>query len=228
MEHTPIDWKKYVIVLLITGAIFTTALYASNYFSEKKVEEIQNIQDKLAIDILSSETQFSLLENASCKDIASTTAFSNELASLEDKLNYAEAERGADDAQVIALKQNYSLLEIKDYLLMKQVSEKCKTTPVTIIYFYSNVNNTCADCQKEGYVLTQLRQDFPDIRVYSFDYDLDLSAIKTLLSINKIKDGLPALVIGDDVYHGFQTLETLEKIPEIKALQTKMETKFKN
>src|SRR5258708_6764746 len=112
--HT-LDWKKYLLVLLITAAIFATALYVSNYFGQKKIQDIKNIQDKLSIDILSSETEFSLLENASCKDIASTTSLTAELANLEDKLNYTEQDRGATDPEVISLKQNYSLLEIKDY-----------------------------------------------------------------------------------------------------------------
>ncbi len=218
MEQQHIDWRKYLIVLLITGAIFGTAIYVSNYFSQKKLAEVKNIQDKIAIDILSSETQFSLLEEASCKDLASTTALSEELGSLEEKLNYTEKDRGADDPEFISLKQNYSLLEIKDYLLMKKIAEKCHTRPVSIIYFYSNKEGQCADCQKEGYVLTQLRTDYPDLRVYSFDYDLDLSAIKTLISINKLKGELPILIINDTVYHGFQSLEALEKLPVMKPL----------
>ena len=55
------DWKKYLIVFFITVGLFATAYYLSEYFGGKKVEELKSIQDKIAIDILSSETQFSLL-----------------------------------------------------------------------------------------------------------------------------------------------------------------------
>ena len=218
MEKNNIDWKKYVFTFVITALIFGTAVYLSNYFSNKKVEEIKSIQDKISVDILSSETQFSLLEESSCKDIASTTALSGELSSLEDKLTSAEQDRGANDPQVIDLKQNYSLLEIKDYLLIQQIADKCKTNPVSIIYFYSNTNGECPDCEREGYVLTQLREDYPDLRVYSFDYDLDLSALKTLISIKKVAGPLPALVIGDDTYNGFQSLDDLQKLPDLKPV----------
>jgi hypothetical protein len=221
MEQNEINWKKYFIVFLITGAIFVTAIYISNYFGNKKIEEIKNIQDKISIDILSSETQFSLLEESSCKDLSSIT-LSDELANLEEKLNSTEKDRGESDPEVLYLKRYYALLEIKDYLLMKKISEKCKTAPVSIIYFYSNRDGTCPDCTKEGYVLTQLRQDYPELRVYSFDYDLDLSALKTLLSINKIKGQLPAMLIGENMYYGFQGMDNLQKLPEIKKLiQTK-------
>lgn len=218
MEHNEINWKKYTLTFIITLAIFATALYASNYFSEKRLAEVKSIQDKIAIDILSSETQFSLLEASSCKFV-STTSLSSELSSLEEKLSITEEERGADDSEVQAVKRYYSLLQIKDYLLMKKIAEKCKTSPLSIVYFYSNTGD-CPDCEKEGYVLTRIRQDYPQVRVYAFDYNLDLSALQTLISINKIENKLPALMINEDLYYGFQDVADLEEnIPELKALK---------
>lgn len=223
MENNEVNWKKYLFSFLITAIIFTTAIYLSNYFAEKKLDEIRNIQDKIAIDILSSETQFSLLEESSCKEFGTGT-LSTELGSLEEKLAYTESQRGHDDAEVITLKKYYSLLEIKDYLLMNKISEKCKKTPLSIIYFYANEEN-CSDCEKEGYVLTHLRETYPELRVYSFDYNIDVPAVKTLISINKIKNELPALIIKDKVYYGFKGIEELEEvIPELKVLKEAIAT----
>ena len=149
MKNT--DYRKYIFSFVLTSLIFATAIYLSNYFGQKKLDEIRNIQDKISIDILSSETQFSLLEQSSCKDIDSGS-LSTELGNLEAKLTYTENQRGTEDPEVQTLKKYYSLLEIKDYLLMNKISEKCKKTPLSIIYFYSN-NDSCKDCQKEGFVL---------------------------------------------------------------------------
>lgn len=226
MQDNGVYWRKYLFSFLITAIIFASALYLSNYFAEKKLNEIRNIQDKIAIDILSSETQFSLLEELSCKDLG-TGSLSTELGNLEEKLTYTENERGHDDAEVLTLKKYYSLLEIKDYLLMNKISEKCKRTPLSIIYFYST-DDSCTDCEKEGYVLTSLRENYPDLRVYSFDYNIDVSAVRTLISINKIKNELPAIIIKDKVYYGFQSIEDLEKIlPELKTLKAKTATSTK-
>jgi hypothetical protein len=215
-----IDYKKYIFSFVLTSIIFATAIYLSNYFGQKKLDEIRNIQDKISIDILSSETQFSLLEQSSCKDIGSGS-LSNELGNLEAKLTYTENQRGTEDPEVQTLKRYYSLLEIKDYILMNKISEKCKKTPLSIIYFYSN-NDNCKDCQKEGFVLTKLRETYPELRVYSFDYNMDISAVQTLISINKVKNELPALVIKDQVYYGFQSIEDIEKaVPELKKMKAK-------
>src|ERR1035437_4531327 len=169
MEHQ-INWKKYIYAFVITAIIFATAIYLSNCFEQKKIDDIRTIQEKISIDILSSETQFSLLEESSCADLGGQSALSDELGSLEDKLAYAERDRGQNDPEVQTLKQYYSLLEIKDYILMQKISEKCGKPPLTVIYFYST-DNSCADCEREGYVLTDLRTQFPDLRVYSFDYN---------------------------------------------------------
>jgi hypothetical protein len=218
MPPKNIDSKKYLYSFIITAIIFATAIYLSNYFGQKKIDEIRNIQDKIAIDILSSETQYSLLEESSCKDFGVGT-LSTELGTLEDKLSYTESQRGVNDPEVQTLKRYYSLLEIKDYILMNKISQKCKKTPLSIIYFYSTDNN-CADCEREGYVLTSLRETYPELRVYSFDYNIDLSAVKTLISIYKVKNSLPAIIIKDQTYYGFQSVEDIEKaVPELQALK---------
>jgi hypothetical protein len=217
MRQQEINWKKYIFSFIITAVIFTTAIMLSNYFSERRLNEIRNIQDTISIDILSSETQFALLEESSCKDIGSGT-LSSELGELEAKLSYTEKERGVKDSEVVILKKYYSLLQIKDYILMNKISEKCKKTPLSIIYFYST-DGECEECERQGYVLTKLRETYPDLRVYSFDYNTDLSAVKTLITINKVKDDLPAIFFKEEALYGFQSLEDLEKaIPELKTL----------
>ena len=215
------EWKKYIYTFGITAAIFVTAIFLSNYFGQKKLNEIKNIESRIAVDILASETQFSLLEELSCRDIGSTF-LSKELAELGDKLAFTEESRGADDPEVINLKRYYSLLQIKDFLLFQKVKARCGAPTGSlppIIYFYSNEDGACDDCEKEGFVLTRLREEYPELRVYSFDYDLDLSALTTLINIYNIKGDLPALLINDKLHYGFQSIEdTKEIIPELKKL----------
>jgi hypothetical protein len=213
------DWKKYVIVLFITSTIFISGLWFSNYLSNKKIDQLKNIENKISLDLMSSETQFSLLQEQSCKDVSSSI-LSSELNSLADKISYSENNIGADDTDVVSLKKYYSLLEIKDYLLMKKIKERCGENSIFILYFYKN--DDCDDCTKQGYVLTSLREKYPDLRVYSFDYNLDLSAIKTMTSIYKVSDNLPAIVINGKVYSGFKTLEEIEEtFPQLESIKPK-------
>lgn len=204
------DWKKYVIVFFITATLFASAFFITNYFYNNKINQLKSIQDNISIDILSSETQFSLLQELSCKDV-SNSVLSQEINNIADKINYSEKNFATDNVDIRYLKKYYSLLEIKDYLLMKKISERCGNKNSFIIYMYS-ADPTCTDCVKQGYVLSALREKYPELRIYSFDYNLDLSAIKALISIFKIKDKeLPALVLDDKLLTGFYDINELEK-----------------
>ncbi len=216
-EHEANDWKKYIIVLFITSSIFISGLWLSNYFNNKKIDQLKSIESTISLDLMSSETQFSLLEELSCKDV-STTVLSSELNSLADKISYSENNIGIENVDVISLKKYYSLLEIKDYLLMKKITERCGQKSIFILYFYKNDN--CDECTKQGYVLTDLRQSYPNLRVYSFDYNLDIAAIRAMISIYKVPDNLPAIVINGKVYSGFKTVEEIEKtFPQLESIK---------
>jgi hypothetical protein len=207
-----IDAKKYIFTFVITAAIFATAIFTSNYISSRRVADVKSIQDNIAIDILSSETQFDLLKEVPCTNVGDSM-LSPELSALGDKLSKTETDRGANDADILYLKKYYSLLEIKDYILSKKLAAQCGKSkkPVFIIYFYSNKGD-CADCEKEGFVLTRLKEIYPDLRVYSFDYNMDLTAIDSMKTIYRIKSSLPALVIEDKTYIGYKTLDDLSDL----------------
>mgnify|MGYP001610956086 FL=1 len=213
-----VDSRKYVFAFFITALIFGTAIYASNKLTDKKIQDVRDIEARVAADILSSETQFALLAETSCRDIG-PGFLSKELGPLGEKLAYAENSKSFNLEDVDSLKRSYFLLEIKDYLLMKRLTEKCNIKPTFILYFYST-KDKCEDCEKMGYVLTALRDKYPDLRVYSFDYYYDVGAIGTLTSIYKIKPQLPALIINGEPYYGFKTVEELEtKVPALKLLK---------
>jgi hypothetical protein len=214
-------WKKYLLAFSITAAIFGTAFYIATRLDNARVADIRATEESISIDILSSETQFELLGNLDCQTIAQNPVLSDELNSLAGQLSVAESNLGDSDPQVIELKEQYSLLEIKDYILLQDITEKCNLKPVYVLYFYTN-NGTCTDCSQVADVLTYLRGEYPGLRVYSFDYDLDLSALKTLIALHKIKDTLPAIIVNNrPPVYGTQTLESMETlIPELATLAT--------
>jgi thiol-disulfide isomerase/thioredoxin len=203
-----INWKKYIWTLLITLVIFITAISLSLFFNNKKLENLKDIEAKISTDIMSSETQYALLAEASCKDL-SGDVLSQELNAFAQKLTYTEGTLSKDSADLLRLKTYYTLLQIKDFLLMKKISIKCNTKPVFILYFYST---DCPLCEQQGYVLTYLREQYPNLRIYSFDYNLDNPALRTMISLYKIKETTPAIVINDTVYNGFLDKNKLTSI----------------
>lgn len=224
--HPTFDWKKYVIALFITLTIFGSVVYISTIIGNKRIAEVRAIQEKVTLDIASSETQFNLLRELSCNDI-DNSILSSELNSLAERLTILEDSGRRNTAEVLSLKNSYALLQIKDYLLSKEINKKCGLRPVTVLYFYSNEGD-CPDCAKEGYVLTFLRTEYPQLRIYSFDYNSDLSAVRTLASLFKVQPPLPALVIKDKAYSGFQSVEQIEALlPELAKMKAAEEAALK-
>lgn len=206
----PFYARNALIALLITVAIITTVLGAIWFLNQQRIAELRAIEDQLATDTLSIETQFALLEEAPCEDIAAGATLSQEVGGIGDRLAFAEERAGANDPEVLRLKERYTLLQIRDYLLTKRLAETCNTEPYVALYFYSNVPGECIDCDRAGYALSYLRQTYPALRVYSFDYHLDLAALRTLIAVMKVKAEFPAFVIEEKNSYGFTTLEELE------------------
>ena len=113
------DWKRYVIVFFITLVLFLTAIYLSNYFNNRKLAQLKNIQDNISIDILSSETQYSLLSELSCKNV-SGSVLSDELGELGNKIEWGQNNIGTTE-ELLYLKKYYSLLRHLAYLFHYQI-----------------------------------------------------------------------------------------------------------
>jgi hypothetical protein len=218
------NWKKYLWTFLITLAVFITAIILSNYFNNKKIAGLKDIENKISIDIMSSETQYDLLAEASCANL-SGNVLSQELNALAEKLIYTEANFGKNSPDLLRLKTYYTILQIKDYLLMKKIGIKCGTKPVFILYFYST---DCPVCEQQGYVLTYLREQYPALRIYSFDYNLDNPTIRTMISLYKIGEIVPAIVINDRLYNGFLDKDKLEGYLPTWMLATSTATSTKD
>ncbi|HEX5774960.1 MAG TPA: hypothetical protein VFY28_03315 [Candidatus Paceibacterota bacterium] len=211
----PLPLRNALFALGITALIIGTIVYAINYLDRQRLAELDAIQNQLAVDTLSLETQFSLLEEAPCEDRTGGTELSQEVSNLGDRLVRSEERLGKTNEEVLQLKKQYTLLQIRDYLLTKRLAETCDISPVTVLYFYSNAPGACEDCDRASYALSYLRQTYPTLRVYSFDYDLTLGALKTLVTVEKIRADFPAFVINGQRSYGFTDLEEFEtRFPE--------------
>lgn len=208
--------KRYLITFIITIILFFLAFYISGIFANEKIDEIKLIQDKIATDILSTETRFVLLGSSSCKHFQSNDTFetdlNKELSEMAKKVKFMENQLGSDDERVFLIKDQYSLLQIKDYILKKQLREKCGEKFSSILYFH---NLDCEKCKEQSIVLDEIHARYPDVRIYWFEYESRNPAMETLVSMFAIKN-TPALVVDDNKYEGFQSLEEIEKLfPEL-------------
>lgn len=209
MNESNFDWKKYTIAFFITTSVFILALWTSNQIYGKQIEEMKSIISQISLNTSASEVQYNLLLETSCERASDIDPI-KDLDRFASMLSQTEAQRGSDSADVLELKKQYTLLQIKDFLLTKRLADRCKSDANYILYFYSS-ENSCEDCKKQGWVLTDLRSAYPELRIYAFDYDMDFQPIKTLQTMYKLSgNNLPILIIDGKPVYGFKTREEIE------------------
>lgn len=214
-------WKKYVVTFIIVSILFLSAFYLSSQLADRKIDEVRAIQDKIALDILSTETRFSLLGSSSCQHVKYSDEFETglniELGETARRVKFMENELGYDNPQVLQIRDQYALLQIKDYILRKQLSERCGDNIETILYFYGP---ECTGCKEQSIVLDEIAKRYPEIRIYWFDKNSKTPAMTTLISMFSVKD-IPAVVVKEKYLSGLQSLEDIEKLlPEyVKKLK---------
>jgi hypothetical protein len=227
------SFKRYITVFIITGCIFAFTFWLSSQLGASKVREVRDLEDQIALNILSTETRYSLLESSSCDHLGSSNTndvgLNEELTDMAHRVKFMASQLGADDPKVISLKKYYTLLQIKDYLLTKELYNRCGTHIVSILYLYEE---NCTECVKQSIVLDDLASRYPEIRVYWIDKDLQTPALDTLISILNIKK-TPSIVIKNKVYDSLQTTADIESyIPQIakwkKAAEDEAKKKSSN
>lgn len=214
--------KRYVLTFFIVSAIFFLGFAVSGYSNKMKLVRLDKDRQNLQVDVLDLETQFSLLERVYCEETPELV-LAQELERVGGRLQFMESNLGGGNPDVKILKKYYSLLQIRHWLLSKKIAKDCNYKVLPIIYFYSTKDN-CKECEKQGYVLSYLRGKYGVLRIYSFDYDLNLPSLETvklLYHLEKEKQ-LPILIIEDDIFRGFKDSAKIEEIilPRILSGQT--------
>jgi thiol-disulfide isomerase/thioredoxin len=201
--------RRYIMAFILSAMIFLSGFLVSNFLTSKKLESLNTIENNISLNILSLETQFEILKEAPC-ETENNTLLTKEISDLADKLSILE-NNGENKDRIIDAKKRYSLLLVKDYLLSQRLSNECGVKPTFVIYFYKNAED-CPDCVKTGAALSALRSEYERMRVYAFDYNLDLPIIKTLASVYNVQPNLPAVVINKKTYYGLVDKESIDAL----------------
>lgn len=200
----------YLAAFAITTLIFILGLWAGNYFNTLKLDKLSALEQSIRTNTISSELQYQLLNENPCTAINSS-ALAEELSGIGNRLTFMEDELGKDDARVLQLKEYYSLLEIRHWLFLSKAKRECKLGNYgLVLFFYSNAGD-CADCDEQGTVLSYVHKKQPVFNIYSFDVNLDNSAVRTMKTLYNITT-TPTLVIGSTPVQGFQDRTALEQL----------------
>jgi len=214
MSKKRISKTKYVAVFAVTTLIFIIGFFLGNKIGEVKLNKLTEIENDLRTDTTSLELQYLLLADNPCSAMNSTF-LSDELYKLGSRLDYMERTKGVNDPDVLRLKEQFSLLQIRHWLFLKNAKKECDTDHDFILYFYSNQGD-CTSCEEQGYVLSYIREKYPNTKVYAFDINIDNEAVSTIKELYLENSTIPSFIINDYPYYGFKDKESMEKLIKIK------------
>ncbi len=204
-----VNWVKLVSVFCITTLIFLVGLLAGNYLSSIQSNILNDMRNDIYAEVASSEALYSFMADDPCNtDISS---FSGHLDKMNDRLKLAEEKVGWKAIE--NLKSYYFATEIKHFLLVGAMNEKCKSKYTPLFYFYSN--ERCAYCLEQGIVLSDLKASNTNLMVYAFDA-YNPSTLVSSLKVKYNVTELPAVVIDGVTYSGFQSKDKLKGIWHLK------------
>jgi hypothetical protein len=203
-----IDKMKLLAVFSLTTLIFILGILLGNFISDQKLESIDEFQQELRTDTMALETEYLLLSQEPCHE-TKTSLLTDELYQINSKIDYMENNLGEKNKEVLRLKDFYTLLEMRHWLLLKKIQTECGGNYTFIHYFYSN-NDDCPLCKDQGFILLYIRKKFENVRIYSYDINNTNFAVDALKKIYNIKK-TPSIIINDDATEGFMTKEEIEK-----------------
>lgn len=209
MNKIDISKTKYIAVFATTTLIFVAGLLLGNFMSAKKLTNIQALEQDLTTDIMAIEVQYLMLAEDPCMQVNSTP-LTDELYKIGSRLDYMENSLGATNINVLRLKEFYSLLQIRHWLLAKKQKKECNLSKEFILYFYSNLPD-CKRCKEQGFVLDYLHKKYPELNIYSFDIHISNVALETLKKIFEVKKA-PTVIINNIPYEGFKNRDELERL----------------
>ncbi|MBN2122365.1 hypothetical protein JW721_04930 [Candidatus Micrarchaeota archaeon] len=197
----------YLAALILTILVFSLGIYVGMIIDEQAQGEVErgisSLEDKLyfsRILMLAQEEigEFCPIYSENLEAVAA------ERELIGDRLEYLEEVRGVYDAQ---LKESYFYLELENYLLLRKMQDQCGGSQVLILFFYGEGEGSL----EQGAVLDSLRAKNGNVKVFSFDGEMDSSAVEALIESYGVHS-YPSLVIDGQTVSGLQSLVEIEGI----------------
>lgn len=197
----------YIVALVVTVVIFCLGIYVGMVIDESAKANVDTELRTLEQDLYLSRIMLLMEENttAFCPIYSEKLeAVNAERQLIGDRLEYLETVRGVYDEE---MKERYFYLELENYLLMEKMKKDCGGDFVPVLFFYERGSEASLN---QGDVLDQLRAAYPEVKVFSFDGNMD-TAVVSVLKEKYLVSSYPAVVFDGTRLVGFQSLEQLEK-----------------
>lgn len=215
----PLPKKHYKRVFIVSGIItlivFLAGVGAGYWLDRFRVDDVVSAlkQNELNLEAFLVEQQFlDALGGEACEILEPRFRdLSRNLGEIGRTLTQYESKRIFAQYDYEYLKARYSLLEIRTYLLLLELTKQCGAPRVGVLFFYKADDETSI---RQGYILDAIVKKYGEekVSVYSFDRDFKSEAIDLLEAHYNVTEA-PAVVINNEIIkNGFTSRDELEPL----------------
>ena len=194
-----VNYSRITAALSITLLIFFSGFVGGYFLTSGKISQLTELQNEIYTQSLSLDALFDLASENLC-DAEGLIPINNQLNELGNKLTIIEEDTSRSfEAQLLA--EQYVALEVKHFLLIKDINQECGKKYSTVLYFFSPDRGECSNCVAQGALLTEVKTQMPELMIYSFNWNIDSPVIDRLLSDYDV-DTIPTLIINGKKFEG--------------------------
>lgn len=208
--------KNIFLAALLTFLFFSMGLLLGVLLTEKRVEHLEGVAAMQKMDYESMQLQTLFLEESADEDKCLVVSKAMDAHTHTLSETGARIEQFISDAKISGdsfaeVKREYTLAQLKYWLLAKKAKKMCSRDMVSVIYFYSDTGD-CTSCSTQSRILTHLKEMFPEqLLIFSFDASFEEEAMIQMLKMVYGIDEYPTLIIDEAKHPGLVAEEELLK-----------------
>jgi len=220
IEKRKVGLDVYIITTLVSTLLFITGLSLGMALSTQQMNVLDYEITNMRNSIENIELEFFFLDmmsgNISCSYlIGEANRLAVESSDLGARVDQYEQTQRFEDPNYISLKSRYMLVTVRDWLTIERIKRTCYSDYRTVLYLYGD---NCADCATQGFILTYLKEKYPQkLMIFSLDTSLDVPIVNALRTSYNVTQ-YPSLVIEGRTYSGLIDAATLESILNITVI----------
>lgn len=209
-----VSLKVYAFTFILSVVVFALGIFIGTTLENERQKAVEQDILQYQSDLENVVLQYSLIEadGVQCdlypdmfKELyAELDRMGKTLEDYQSQGKYFELEFGR-------IKQRYTTLSIRTWLLLEKVRQRCPNRFSTILYFYSSLD--CEDCLAQGVVLDALKKKHGQtVMIFPIDADFSNPSTRSLLTYFNIT-GTPSLVLDSNrTFNGMTERTPLESL----------------
>ncbi|MBT4376619.1 hypothetical protein HOD29_04560 [archaeon] len=191
------DPWRYLFAFTIAIFLLLFGFLASYAITNFELDRVSSIQENIFYDFFEKQVTHDLVIDLDKCNLESYEEIGEVLDFQGSMFSQLETQLGKKDDEINTKKENYYLLQLSHYNLMKKLNEECSFERNFVLFFYSNDELEVDNSERLGRIITHLKAQDDSVMVYSFDGNSNSDLMKLVRSKFGIGNEVTILVNED-------------------------------